>query len=274
MSKLADYLRGVIPMTEAFSGSSVLGSITGQGAMTSREERLKKAWGDSMVKWPNTNRQFIEWAHRLPKGASVIYGLVDPRTMALRYVGKSEAPAHRMRQHLKDESKNHRVNWIKRLLSEGVQPMPILILVCPSCLAGEMETKVIRMLKAKGADLVNSTEGGEDLAFTPEVIKKRNKSISQSMKGRRMSPEHYANYKAARSGKPKSEAWKRSRSLSMRVNNPRCGKRLTPEERTRLSVAHAADGARTRGVPRDEEHRRRTSEGLRMWWKRRKGGVL
>lgn len=54
-----------------------------------------------------------------------IYGLTDPRTAAIHYVGKANDPEERYKAHLrpaalrKNTPKN---NWIRQLLAEGVRP--------------------------------------------------------------------------------------------------------------------------------------------------------
>jgi hypothetical protein len=57
--------------------------------------------------------------------SAFIYGLTDPRTAVIHYVGKANDPVERYKAHLypsalgKNTAKN---NWIKKLLAEGVKP--------------------------------------------------------------------------------------------------------------------------------------------------------
>jgi|GEM_PF-2687114 len=57
-----------------------------------------------------------------------IYGLKDPLTDEIRYVGKSNKPVYRLSAHITDALKNkveenlHRINWIKGLLLVGEKP--------------------------------------------------------------------------------------------------------------------------------------------------------
>lgn len=53
-----------------------------------------------------------------------IYGLKDPETKEIRYVGKSAKPKARYRQHIKncDLVNNHKRSWIKNLAEKGFVP--------------------------------------------------------------------------------------------------------------------------------------------------------
>ena len=50
-----------------------------------------------------------------------IYGLLDPRTGDIKYVGASSDPARRYMQHLKGNSPAT-IEWINNLASEGIRP--------------------------------------------------------------------------------------------------------------------------------------------------------
>ena len=58
-----------------------------------------------------------------------IYGLEDPETHEIRYVGKAKNPKARYRQHLygHDLSNNHKQNWINSLLEKGLRPELIVL---------------------------------------------------------------------------------------------------------------------------------------------------
>lgn len=62
-----------------------------------------------------------------------IYGLVDPVTNQLRYIGKSDNPRVRYRKHVTDKSGSHKSNWIQQLRKSGQLPWMIIIDVVPSC---------------------------------------------------------------------------------------------------------------------------------------------
>lgn len=57
-----------------------------------------------------------------------IYGLKDPRDGKFYYVGKSDNPAKRKKQHLKDKSCNaSRVSWISDLQYNSLEPELIIL---------------------------------------------------------------------------------------------------------------------------------------------------
>lgn len=59
----------------------------------------------------------------------LIYGLLDPRTGLLRYIGKSTCGLRRPRMHRsvpKKEGK-HKTNWLLQLQREGLEPEIVVL---------------------------------------------------------------------------------------------------------------------------------------------------
>ena len=57
-----------------------------------------------------------------------IYGLKDPRTGEIRYVGKSDKPKARYNQHIKGEFQNgHKERWIAELKRENLRPEMVIL---------------------------------------------------------------------------------------------------------------------------------------------------
>lgn len=52
----------------------------------------------------------------------IIYGLFDPITDELRYIGKTNDIVKRRSGHLRDKSKTYKANWIRSLLALGLKP--------------------------------------------------------------------------------------------------------------------------------------------------------
>ena len=55
----------------------------------------------------------------------IIYTLSD-KNGNIRYIGKSNEPRKRLYSHIKEcnrDSKSHKVNWVKSLLSKGEKPI-------------------------------------------------------------------------------------------------------------------------------------------------------
>jgi hypothetical protein len=135
---------------------------------------------------------------------TIIYGLCDPRTQELRYVGKtSRSLKKRLRGHL-DRSKKprtHRDCWIRSLLKQGIAPgiFEIDTVDGDGC---ESESHHIAYFKSIGCDLTNHTAGGEGAP------------------GMRHGPVTRARMSAAKVGVPKS-AEMRARLSASKTGVPR-----------------------------------------------------
>lgn len=95
--------------------------------------------------------------------AAYIYGLLDPRTNALRYVGKSCDPILRHRSHIAYGRKRIRKGvmnqWIKDLADQKLEPELVLI----EKIEGdwkEREIYWIHRLREEGYPLLNTSSGG------------------------------------------------------------------------------------------------------------------
>lgn len=96
----------------------------------------------------------------------IIYGLIDPRTEEIRYIGKSTSGLSRPKSHLNpskyNKENNYKANWIKGLAALGLQPTIIIIKMVETaeelC---QLEIDIIADYKSKGARLTNLTNGGE-----------------------------------------------------------------------------------------------------------------
>ncbi|OQB16591.1 MAG: GIY-YIG catalytic domain protein [Parcubacteria group bacterium ADurb.Bin192] len=90
-----------------------------------------------------------------------IYGLKDPETQEMRYVGKSNNPASRYSQHMQDKTSNkHKWNWIKQLADKGLKPELVIIEEVLYKKWEERERFWIKEYAEAGAPLVNILEGG------------------------------------------------------------------------------------------------------------------
>jgi hypothetical protein len=91
-----------------------------------------------------------------------IYGLVDPRTNAIRYVGKTNNLKGRLDGHIKDRKSNkEKGDWIDGLLEQGKKPKIKTLEVCNSDNWVDREKYWIEHGYKVGWDLLNKTEGGE-----------------------------------------------------------------------------------------------------------------
>jgi hypothetical protein len=116
-----------------------------------------------------------------------VYGLVDPRTEQVRYVGRSSSGIRRPRRHTAPSElrgKSHKKNWLRQLLAEGFQPRVVVIesLGSPEELSAR-ERYWIRWFRDAGAPLTNTTAGGEGSLGAKPSIETRQK-MSEALKRR------------------------------------------------------------------------------------------
>lgn len=115
-----------------------------------------------------------------------IYGLVDPTTNELRYVGQTiQKLNRRLTGHILDKNINHKTCWIKGLKSKGLKPEIFLIDEVDDI---KYEIFYISYFKSIGCDLLNVSSGGETgnglkgdkhpmwgRKHTPEALEKMNR---------------------------------------------------------------------------------------------------
>lgn len=130
-----------------------------------------------------------------------IYALHDPTDRSGRvYVGKTNDPARRLKDHLSEKWRTFKRAWLKSLAARGVRPEMVILEQVP---AGgdwqEAERFWIESLRVLGLPLVNGNGGGSGgHAPTPETRQK----MSAAHMGKRHSSEHVEAAAAPRRGKP------------------------------------------------------------------------
>lgn len=102
-----------------------------------------------------------------------IYGLIDPRTREIRYVGKTnKAIQHRLRDHClpADLIENtHKNNWIKELFAENLDPEVVLLSRCEDDEWVVTEQQWIELFP----NLTNMTPGGDGVRKFTQDMKDR-----------------------------------------------------------------------------------------------------
>ena len=176
--------------------------------------------------------------HELPDGWHYIYGLYDPRTYELRYVGKSDKPRQRLAGQLNEARGTHRCNWIQQLKRAGLRPLQVILDASPPGPGWEVvERAYIAGARVAGYRLTNGTDGGEGVpGLSPEVRER----MRQAKIGSKASPETRAKMSAAKKGRTyHSEEWRRrvSAAATGRIVGPRQREmtrqrmqKLTPDE--------------------------------------------
>lgn len=187
-----------------------------------------------------------------------IYGLCDPRNEQLRYIGVTKYPNKRFAAHLCDKNPCHRTSWLQSLKREDLKPEMFIIDEVADENWQREEKFWINYWKYIGADLTNSTDGGDGLQSpTPETRAKISAAQTGEKHhnwGKHHSAETLAKMSAANTGKSptpetraKLSAAARNISDETRVRmsasragdkNPNWGKSPSDETRAKLSVAH------------------------------------
>lgn len=97
--------------------------------------------------------------------SSYIYGLTDPRTGLIRYVGKTDHPRLRLRAHIEDALATYadtpKKVWIRELMVDAHQAPTMVILEDAVGNWRKREQWWIAFGKRLGWPLTNSTAGGD-----------------------------------------------------------------------------------------------------------------
>ena len=127
-----------------------------------------------------------------------IYGLTDPRTGCIRYIGQSTDPARRLAGHCWEakREKHHRARWIIGLLKLGLKPLLEVLEEVPDEQADDVERFWISSLLTAGARLVNTDAGGGNVPWSSELRER----VRRANLGRIPSTQARANMRAAQLG--------------------------------------------------------------------------
>lgn len=120
-----------------------------------------------------------------------IYALLDPFTLEIRYVGKTNRKLEtRLREHIYDcirrPRSSHKVKWINMLISNNAIPMIKILESTEICNSESREKYWIEKLTLEGKDLTNCTEGGEFCTFGSKLSDDIKKHMSDAARLRSM----------------------------------------------------------------------------------------
>lgn len=156
-----------------------------------------------------------------------IYTLSDPRTKAIRYVGKTNNLAVRLSLHMCEKRGTHKNNWLHILKSIGVRPIMEVIEECSDENWAERERFWIAHFRSVGLPLTNLDSGGNHGKTQSEETKAK---IRAGSIGRKMSPESIAKMKAT-----KAARWTPERRARMGAHHK--GKKHSPETIAKRSAS-------------------------------------
>jgi GIY-YIG catalytic domain len=181
-----------------------------------------------------------------------IYALVDPRTLIIRYIGKTVATLkRRCRQHIKEMNRlNTPKNaWIRSLQGQGLSPLIWLVEQCEPSQWEERERLWIRVFKSLPGFL-NVSAGGDTgpdqtgFRFSEEARRKVSEKSKQWWL--KQGPEYRKFYG----------------SRLMESQN-----KMSAERRAAwMQKSHDAIKLKLTGTKLTEEHKTRVSQGIRRRW--------
>ncbi len=143
----------------------------------------------------------------------IIYGLCEPNTDYVRYVGKTKnGPLGRYKGHCNDyKGTTRKCRWIASLRNKGLKPSIITLEEVPDSEWDGAERKWVAYFRSIRDDLTNHTDGGDGrTGFTEEERAKASKEMKKRMadpefKKKIFTKERAAKLSAALAGKSKSE---------------------------------------------------------------------
>jgi hypothetical protein len=146
-----------------------------------------------------------------------IYGLCDPHTNELRYIGQtSQELRHRLRKHVirAHDGQTYCAKWIRSL--ERI-PKIIQLHECANSALDQWEWQFIAAYRLMGARLTNITEGGAGSRGWHHTDEAKNK-IAIAQRGRRWSAERRAAFSVYRRATPPTPAQRAASKVSIRKN--------------------------------------------------------
>lgn len=160
-----------------------------------------------------------------------IYALTD-NDMSIRYIGKSDFPFRRFKCHLKDPLDTHKTRWIKSLAKIGQIPLIKILEIVPLKEWKTSEQKWINIAKSNGANLTNSTDGGDGL-FNPSVETLR--KMRDAKKGGKLTHDHKQKVSSSLKGRRKP---KRTEEHISNLSKSLRGRIITLDHREKLAFAN------------------------------------
>lgn len=161
-----------------------------------------------------------------------IYGIFDPITKELRYIGQTSKGTTRFKRHIKaaQHKKQPIACYIKSLLSKNLNPIFEVIEEVSVDLLDETEKFYIAYFRFLGCRLLNLTEGGKTTRgykMPKEIVERvRKKSIGRPSKKRGTKLPHY-----------QVEILREKGKTYIGENNPFFGKNHTSESKLLMSLS-------------------------------------
>lgn len=182
---------------------------------------------------------------------SFIYGLIDPRTLLIRYVGKTKKGMTRPKEHRLCRTATtgrYLINWIRSLQALGLDYEVVILEECANAQLDELERFWIAYGRASCWPLTNLTRGGD--GFTGKHTEETRRKMSAARQGHPFSAESRAKlsnslriYYAKTPERVESlrnrvftEEWRSKISSKLK------GREITTEWRSKVSATKRATG--------------------------------
>lgn len=164
-----------------------------------------------------------------------IYGLIDPTTKELRYIGKSISPTSRLRKHISERHvhDSHKDRWIRKLVNANIKPELMIVDIVSEDEWAFWEIFYISYFNDLGVRLTNGTIGGDQPPSTKgrKHTEESKRKMSEAKKGKKIP---WLNNEKERTQEHKDNL---SKSLKGRVSVNK-GKTFSDEYRKKLSDTH------------------------------------
>lgn len=199
------------------------------------------------------NNEFLEEIKKLPN-KNVIYGLYDPITDEVRYVGKAVNLYNRIKNHYKNSRliiETHKNNWLNKLLKNGLYVNVKIIELCDDeSQLNDCEIKWINYYKLIGCDLTNGTNGGDGGRMSEDSIKK----MILTKTGKKLTEEHKLKISESKKGHSVSEDTRKKLIEKRKLY------KVSEESRKKMSESHKGKPSWNKGLKATEE----TKEKMRQ----------
>jgi NUMOD3 motif-containing protein len=167
-----------------------------------------------------------------------VYGLIDPRNDALRYIGKSSGGLARPRSHACPSQlteNTHKAHWVRSVVRDGSRPKIIILMeVADVTRLSQVEQFFIARFRALGCPLTNATDGGEGAPGHKASLAAREK-MSRAGRGRKFTAEHRAAIAAALKGHVVSDETRRKIGAKSKGKQTCLGRRVSAETLAKMS---------------------------------------
>jgi hypothetical protein len=185
-----------------------------------------------------------------------IYGLVDPETEQIRYIGKSIRPAERLENHINEPPSNcHRSHWLQKLKRAGLRPGIVIIeSVVGAWPWQESERFWIAYGRKQGWPLTNNTSGGDGVQDLAPEARAR---IVAAGRGRKHTPAELEKMRIASTGRvfgPESRAKQsaafKGRAMTWGAKIAEVLRKLSPDQETEVRLRLSA-GEKVKDIARE-----------------------